>query len=165
MQIAKYSALHPNQHFRGHSYRHGSQTLKKATVPAEVKPPVVVKPPTVKPPAPDRVVIPTGVVIRPGDSYKIGSYEFGVNADGTCTVTVTATGHVHVLLFTGHPGSYAEYQPDGNFVGNWIDAKGKRHVQFASKTQFRARGGEMALTVAGSLAIFNRKHVLVKRWG
>lgn len=162
ISFAEYGRLRPSQIWRGHSKRHGSQTLKPTPVPKPAPAPA----PIPDPPTPaDRIYIPIGVQIHAGQSYKIGAYEFTVLADGRTVVRMWASGHIHTVLGTGMPGSYTTFQTDGNVVSNWIDPKGKRHTQWYTGTQSKAKNGQFILFTNGALAIFTSKHVLIRKWG
>lgn len=125
-------------------------------------------------PVVQHIIIPKQpVLIRAGQSYKIGNYEFGVDSAGRTTVTVISTGHVHVEFKQGPgvnskesvEGTYVENHVDGNVCGYYLDRKGKRHTVFSTGTARKAAGGQLELFAAGSLVIFNKKHVAVKQWG
>lgn len=117
----------------------------------------------VAPPVPDRIVIPTGHSLLAEDApYTVNGYAFKVTTAGL-TIVTNPNGTTHSIIGKGKPGTYTTFQADGNLVGNWIDAKGKRHAQWASKTQGKAAGGTLELFDNGSLVIFNRRHVVVKK--
>lgn len=144
IEIAKYSILHPTQHWRGHSYRHGNYQLKPNPVP---------------PPIPN-VRIPVGVALKAGDFYTAGEYTLSMSAAGLATVS--ALGHTHTAFPKAPVGAYLVFQADGHLVLYYTDAKGKRRVQWASDTYRKAAGGELILYATGSLVIFDKNHRVVQ---
>lgn len=144
--IAQYEAR-SGGHYLGYSLDFGGQKFAP-------------EPP--KPPAPDRVIITTDKPLHAGDApYTVNGYAFKVTTTGL-TIVTNPNGTTHSIIGKGKPGTYTTFQTDGNLVGNWIDAKGKRHAQWASKTQRKAAGGTLELFDNGNLVIFNNRHIVVK---
>lgn len=151
MEIAKYATLHPTQHWRGHSFRHGAQVLK------------------VIPPTPDPVgdlhfkgaVLWTNDRLESGDYLKAGNYTLVEQPDNHLVEYRTVDGNRTPVWFLND--NYLETEPgtgflinqgDGNLVDYGTQQNGTLRALFATMTNSKGyAGSHVKLVSDGRLVI------------